>query len=258
MKGTFLFLGTGSSTGVPSIGCKCAVCTSHSPKNKRLRPSGFVEIAGKSLLIDAGPDLRAQLLHNGIDHLDGLLLTHTHYDHIAGIDELRVFSRRHKKAFPCLLSRESFEEMQRRYHYLFNEGGNSAKLEFVVLEKEAGKSEFLTVPILYCSFKQGAMKVTGFRFGELAYISDIHKYEESLFSSLQGVRKLILSSLQPEKSPVHLSFEQAVLFAKRTGAEETWLTHLGHAIDHDQGNGLLPPEVRLAYDGLKLEFTCTN
>lgn len=259
MKGTFLLLGTGASAGVPLIGCKCAVCASASLKNKRLRPSGLVRVGGKVLLVDVGPDFRTQALQHHVDHLDGLLLTHTHYDHIAGIDEMRLFNVRQKMAMPCLLSQESFEDIQKRYYYFFlNEGTTCAKFDFSILPKDIGKALFLGIPVRYCSFSQGPMKVTGFRFGDFAYISDIRKFDESIFAALQGVRALVLSSLKPDTSPFHLSFDEAIAFARRVGASETWLTHLGHFIDHEEGNALLPPEIRLAYDGLTLEFTCTN
>jgi phosphoribosyl 1,2-cyclic phosphate phosphodiesterase len=255
MKGSFLFLGTGASAGVPVIGCKCPICTSTSPKNKRFRPSGLIEINGKSLLIDIGPDFRSQALKHNIVTVDGILLTHTHYDHIAGIDEVRVFNVRQKKSIPCLLSRESYEEIQKRYYYFFNKEGLSAKLEFVPVDGAMGQVDFIGLKIGYCSFAQGGMKVTGFRIGDFAYISDIQKFDDSIFTALQGVNTLVLSALTPGKSPFHLSFEQAADFAKRVGASETWITHVGHSHDHDALNGLLPRNIRMAFDGLKLEFT---
>lgn len=258
MNGSFLFLGTGASAGVPVIGCKCAVCTSTSPKNKRFRPSGLIEIGGKTLLIDIGPDFRSQALAHGIATIDGLLLTHTHYDHIAGIDEVRVFNVRQKKAIPCLLSRESLEEIQKRYYYFFNKEGLSAKLDFVPVDDAMGQVDFLGLRVGYCSFSQGGMKVTGFRVGDFAYISDIQKFDDTIFTALEGVSTLVLSALMPEKSSFHLSFEQAADFAKRVGASKTWITHLGHSLEHDALNALLPPNIRIAFDGLKLEFTCTN
>ncbi len=258
MKGTFQFLGTGASAGVPLIGCKCPVCSSTSPKNKRFRPSGIIHVHGKSLLIDITPDFRSQALQFGVDSIDGLLLTHTHYDHIAGIDEVRIFNVRQKRALPCLLSDESLGEIERRYHYFFNKEGLSAKFDFVPLKGDTGSTEFLGVEVGYCSYSQGGMKVTGYRVGEFAYISDIRKFDDSIFEALQGVKKLVVSALNAEPTPFHLSLKEAVAFSDRVGAIETWITHISHFIEHEAINALLPPHVRMAYDGLKLEFACTN
>lgn len=258
MKGTFQFLGTGASAGVPVIGCKCAVCTSPSPKNKRFRPSGLLRVQDKAIVIDMGPDFRSQALSFGVDSLDGVLLTHTHYDHIAGIDEARIFNVRQKKHLPCLLSRESYEELQRRYNYFFNKEGLSAKFEFFPLDDDRGEIDFYGIKIGYFSFYQSAMKVTGFRIGDFAYVSDIQKYEESIFDCLKGVKKLVLSALRSEKSPFHLSFEEAIAFSKWVGAEETYLTHLGHFLDHDAINALLPSGFQAGFDGMELEFQCTS
>ena len=258
MIGTFLFLGTGASAGVPIIGCKCAVCISTSRKNKRFRPSGLIQLEGKSILIDIGPDFRSQAIQFGVESIDGLLLTHTHYDHIAGIDEVRIFNVRQKKPLPCLLSKESYEELQRRYYYFFDVKGQSAKLDCIPLDGQRGEVEFLGLKIGFCSYFQSVMKVTGFRIGEFAYISDIHKMDDAIIQSLRGVRKLVVSALGVEDSPFHFSFRQAVDFAENVGAEETWLTHAGHFLDHDAIDALLPVNVRMGYDGLRWEFTCTN
>lgn len=259
MKGYFRFLGTSASAGVPVIGCHCRVCSSPSLLNKRLRPSGLVDVDGKKFLIDVGPDFRQQALTHGIDRLDGLLLTHTHFDHIAGIDDLRIYYIRQKKPLPCLLSIETLEELQRRYYYLFQPVGQvptlSAQLELKLLEEEAGETLFCGVRIHHLSYFQGTMKVTGFRFGDFAYVSDIRDYEESIFTSLKGVRTLVVSALRAESSDLHLSFAEAADFAKRVQAEQAWLTHLGHFYDHEEIHALLPPGVRVGYDGLQLEFS---
>jgi phosphoribosyl 1,2-cyclic phosphate phosphodiesterase len=253
--GKFLFLGTGSSTGVPIIGCRCVVCSSESPFDKRLRPSGLLRVGGKKLLIDVGPDFRQQALREGIDRIDGLLLTHTHYDHIAGIDELRIFFVREKKAVPCLLSAASKRDLDKRYGYLFEKGKSlTAQLDLRVLEDEQGSVDFLGTEVSYVRFAQAGMDVLGFRVGDFAYVSDIRDYQEGVFEQLAGVKTLVLSALKPEPSPLHLSYEEAVAFARRVGAERTWLTHLSHAVAHEVGNQGLPSDVRLGYDGLELEF----
>ena len=260
MIGKFLFLGTSASAGIPVIGCKCAVCLSPSPYNQRLRPSGLIRIANKQFLIDVGPDFRQQALKYHIDHLDGLILTHTHYDHIAGVDELRIFYLRSKQSLPCLLSQESFDELRLRYRYLFQPIGEvptlSAQLVFHILEEDVGSTTFLDVPLSYMSYFQGGMKVNGFRFGPFAYVSDIREYDDSVFLALKGVQILVLSALHEAASPLHLSLDEAVSFARKVGAKQTFLTHVSHAIDHERINCLLPHEVQVGYDGLELEFTC--
>lgn len=255
MHASFLFLGTGASAGVPIIGCPCAVCHSTNPRNKRLRPSGLLRLGGKVLLIDIGPDFRQQALVHNLTQLDGLLLTHTHYDHVAGIDELRVMNFRQKAPFPCLLSQESLDDLHRRYYYLFQKpsstASHAAQLACQALEGESGETEFLGLRIQYVSYAQGGMKVTGFRMGNFAYISDIREYAPTIFDALRGVEKLVLSALRAERSPVHLSIAEAAEFAERVGARETYLTHLSHAVDAEHA---LPQGVALGYDGLEVSF----
>ena len=256
---TLQFLGTGASAGVPVNGCKCPICQSPSPYNKRLRPSGLIQIGEKKILIDVGPDFRQQALRYGIDRIDGLLLTHTHFDHIAGIDELRIFFVREKKAVPCLLSKESADDLHKRYGYIFQPGSKkgslTAQLELHLLEKDRGEAHFLGHKVGYVSYSQVGMKVNGFRLGSFAYISDIREYDDSVFDALQGVETLILSALRAESSPLHLSLDEAVAFARKVGAKQTYLTHIAHAVEHVTVNQTLPPDVQLGYDGLQLEFS---
>ncbi len=258
MNGTFLFLGTGGSAGVPVIGCSCAVCRSTSSYNHRLRPSGLLKIDGKTLLIDVGPDFRTQALKYGIDHLDGLILTHTHYDHIAGIDDLRTFYLKTRKKLPCLLSRMSLDDLEKRYYYLFHPIGTvptlSAQLEIHLLPHAQGEGEFLGIKIGYITYKQGGCQVNGFRFGNFAYITDIREFENSIFESLVGVKTLVISALREESSPLHLSLQEAIDFVKKVGARRTWITHISHSLDHESTNRKLPKSIQLGYDGLELEF----
>ncbi len=244
--------------GVPVVGCDCSVCTSESPCNKRMRPSALVKIGEKRLLIDAGPDFRDQALRFGINHLDGVIFTHTHYDHIGGIDDLRVFNFRLNKSLPSLVSEVTYKDLEHRYYYLFHSpvhGSNvTASFDFQILKDERGVVTFEEVPLRYMSYMQGHMQVTGLRFGDLAYVSDIKIYSESIFEDLAGVKTLVVSALRHEPSYVHFNVEEAVAFAERVGATKTWFTHIGHELDHEKTNAELPPNIQLGYDGLELPF----
>ena len=259
MQGKLLFLGTGASVGVPMIGCPCAVCHSPSPFNHRLRPSALIEIGNKRFLIDVGPDFRQQALQYGIDYLDGVLLTHAHYDHTAGLDDLRPLCFRRKYPLPFLLSQATAEEIERRYDYLFHttaypQDNGLPRFNLHRLTEERGEVEFEGINWQYVSYWQGGMLVKGFRVGQLAYLTDIYDFPHTLFDDLQGVEILVISALRHDKSPIHFSIEEAVTFAQQLQARETWLIHLSHNLEYEATNALLPPNVRLAYDGLTLTF----
>lgn len=251
MKGKLQFLGTGSSWGIPLIGCSCSVCCSANPRNQRLRSSALLKIGNKTILIDAGPDFRTQALRFGISHLDGVLLTHSHYDHIAGLDDLRAYYYIRKSAIPFLLSKETADDIRLRYHYLFLHQNERFHLQ--MLSDKKGEVLFEGISIEYVSYIQAGMPVTGFRLGSLAYISDIRTFESGIFERLQGVKTLIISALRYTPSELHFSVDEAVDFAKQIKAEKVWLTHISHELDHEQTNAYLPANVSLAYDGLEIE-----
>jgi phosphoribosyl 1,2-cyclic phosphate phosphodiesterase len=256
--GEFLFLGTGGSMGIPVIACTCAVCISPDPKNHRLRPSALLTIGSQRILIDAGPDFRTQALSIPLKNLDGIIFTHAHHDHTAGIDDLRIFSMRHGTAMPCLLSPDTARDLVQRFYYMFDKSNpyspSMAKLVFHFMDKDRGDVLFQDLPIKYFTYQQGGMQVNGLRIGSLAYVSDIRDYPKTIFDDLAGVETLILSALRFSPSPMHFSIDEALDFAKKVGAEKTWLTHIAHELDHDKTNAYLPDNVRLAYDGLKLDF----
>jgi len=258
MKNQFLFLGTGASAGIPVIGCQCAVCQSPDVHNKRLRPSGLVTTQGKTLLIDTSPDLRCQALRHQLRHLDGVLLTHTHYDHIAGIDELRTFYLIERKPLPVLVSNATYQELKKRYDYLFRERSLSksltAQLSFQQLEGRRGQTQFLGISIGYTSYEQGGMEVNGFRFGDFAYIADIRQYDETIFEDLKGIKYLVISCLKRESSYMHFSIEECIEFARKLKVEQTWFTHISHEMEHESINRTLPSGFQLSYDGLIIEF----
>jgi phosphoribosyl 1,2-cyclic phosphate phosphodiesterase len=257
MEGSFIFLGTGAATGIPVIGCHCSVCRSPSLLNQRLRSSGLIQCNGKRILIDCGPDFRQQALHYSLDHLDAILLTHSHYDHIAGIDELRAYFFKNTQPLPCFLSEESLLELKKHYDYLLDRKNSSSMvkphLEFHLL-KDKGMAMVAGIQVNFFSFMQCKMKVIGFRMGDFAYITDIREFCEDIFISLQGVKKLVLSAKSPTPSNAHFSIAEAIEFSKRVGAEQTWLTHIGHEIDHEKTIPFLLPNIHLGYDGLEFKI----
>lgn len=259
-SGQLTFLGTGASMGVPLIGCECSVCRSTSPYNKRLRPSVLLEVGDKTLLIDCGPDFREQALRIGLKKLDGVIFTHAHNDHTAGIDDLRMLSMRNDKPLPCLLSQDTADDIIRRFYYLFDNklppeaGRYLARFDMQILDDQYAETIFQDVHIQHISYWQMGMLVNGFRIGNLAYISDLREYPSTIFEALDGIDILVLSALRMEKTKMHLSVDEAVSLAQRIGAKQTFFTHIAHELDHDKLNAYLPDNIQMGYDGLVLKF----
>lgn len=247
---TLIFLGTGGSLGVPVIGCSCPVCMDTHPHNKRLRTSALLRIEDKQILIDCSPDFREQALRYDLNTINGIIITHAHHDHTGGLDELRIYYLRSRQPMPCLLSRATENDVRRRFYYLFEPP--HPKFAVHHLEQASGEVDFLGIPVRYFSYEQLGMAVNGLRLGNLAYVTDIRSYAEDIFEHLQGVEILVISALRHTPSPMHFTVDEAIAFAKRAGARQTWLTHIAHELE--QANGNLPENVRLAYDGLELDF----
>lgn len=260
MKAKFLFLGSGGSMGVPEILCSCATCRSTNPKNKRLRPSALLQVSGKNFLLDIGPDFRQQALKANLQSLEGLILTHSHFDHTACIDELRIFSLAKKKV-SCLLSEPTYKDLQRRFYYLFEKQNGAkkfsenqkAEIDFQVIEEERLSANFFGLSFSTFRFFQGSMPVHGYRFKNLAYVSDIRQYPESIFKDLEGVETLILSASSIGPNKIHFNLSEAISFAKKLEAKRVYFTHLSHRIDYERDAKELPEGMFFAYDGLELD-----
>lgn len=257
-KGRLLFLGTGGSMGTPVISCSCEVCLSDNPRNRRFRSSALISIENKIFLIDCGPDFKQQALLYGIGMIDGLILTHAHNDHTAGLDELRIFCLKNGKPIPCLLSPETKKDIKIRFNYFFEDKepyiGLLTRFAMQEFESDRGEVFFEGIKIRYFSYYQLGMRVDGIRIGNLAYISDIKEYPETIFDELKGVKTLVLSALRFERTKMHFNIDDAINFARKAGVEKTWLMHVSHDLDHEKGNAYLPDNMEMAYDGLQIEF----
>lgn len=258
LPATFQFLGTGASLGVPVIGCDCAVCLSGDSRNRRLRTAALIKLGHKNILIDCGPDFRQQALRCGLGRIDGVILTHTHYDHIAALDELRIFSLRDEAPLPTLSSESTCNEVKERFPYLFSPSLYDAKLisrlDWQLLKGKEGVENFAGLTLHYVTYEQAGTEVNGYRFGNLAYLTDIRHYPPAIFASLQEIDILVISALRFTPSLFHFSIDEAIEFAEKTGAKEVWLTHIAHEVDYEKGTYYLPQNFHLAYDELELPF----
>ncbi len=271
---TATLLGTGTSTGVPVVGCRCAVCTSHDPHDERLRTSALLTVeTGQSpvplrILIDAGPDFRRQALRIGLDRLDAVLVTHHHYDHVAGLDDLRPFLFDNKTPIPIYVSPTSAAALQQAYPYAFVDGEErypgAPRLSlrevdeqpFVVVGRyETGASVRVTpIPLLH-----GELPILGFRIGATAYLTDVSRISDASYRLVAGVDTLVVSALRSEPHRMHFTFDQAIAAAQRIGARQTFFTHVSHNTSHADIARLTPPGIAPGYDGLVLtDGGCTT
>jgi phosphoribosyl 1,2-cyclic phosphate phosphodiesterase len=243
--------------GVPTLGCSCRVCTSQDPRDTRMRPSVAVEWEAEGVtrrvLIDTGPDFRQQALRFGVDHIDAVLYTHAHADHILGLDDLRPLTfTRGKQKVPLYADAATAEVLERVFSYTLSENATYPTRARVELRRLDGPAEvdgvrFIPVPLVH-----GRLEVTGYRFGNAAYLTDMSSIPESSFPLLEGVDVVVLDALRPEPHPSHANIADATVWAKRLQARESWFTHMSHEIMHAEMDPQLPPSIRLAYDGLRV------
>ena len=249
------FLGTGTSTGVPVVGCRCPVCTSVDTRNHRLRQSVAIEAEGKHFLIDTTPDLRLQLLRHPIPRLDFILYTHSHSDHLMGLDDIRPFNFRQHETIHAFASGPTTKAIRRAFGYIWDEsqiGGGKPQLDLIEIDEPFVHEGIAITPLPVI---HGDWTILGFRIGGFAYITDTNGIPPASMRLLEGIDILALDGLRPgPHHPTHFTIAEAMTCAKEIGARETWLIHLAHEVDHEEVEAMLPDGVRLAYDGLVLDL----
>ena len=246
-------LGSGTSVGVPTIGCHCDVCSSTDPRDNRLRPSILVSFEDRNILIDTTPDFRAQALRARIDHIDAIVFTHAHADHIMGLDDVRPFNFRQKGPIPIYGSLETLASIQRIFQYIFDGARKESNVPRLDPRPLAGEAvdlfgvAFLPVPILH-----GSQTIHGFRFGRAAYLTDHSGIPEASMEQLRDLDVLFLDALRYKPHPTHSTVDRSVKTVEALAPRRAFFTHICHDLRHARAESLLPPNIRLAYDGLEI------
>jgi len=247
------FLGTGTSQGVPVIGCSCPVCKSLDFRNKRFRSSIHLDLGDLSLVVDTGPDFRSQMLRAGINRLDGVLFTHEHKDHTAGLDDIRPFNFKQQKDMPIFGRDHVLNQIKREFAYVFSSKKYPGvpQIEPVEINEKPFFIQGVKItPIPVLHYK---LPVLGFRIGDFTYITDTNFIPDESMKLIEGSKVLVLNALQKESHISHFTLEEAVIKAKEIGAGMTYLTHISHKLGlHKEVNEELPEGIALAYDGLQV------
>lgn len=252
-------LGTGTSFGVPQIGCTCRTCMSSDPRDRRTRTSALIEAGDRRILIDTPPELRLQLVGARLARLDAVLFTHAHADHVHGIDDLRAFSVRQGTALDAYGPAETLRELAAKFPYIFDAAvrppSGTSKPELTAHPLEAGRMATVAgVSILPLALPHGNLQVFAYRIGRFAYLTDVKDVPPAARDQLRGLEVLVLSALLSRPHPLHLSIPEAVATAQAIGAERTFFTHLTHETPHAELAAALPPGIAPAYDGLVIDL----
>ncbi|RXS94635.1 MBL fold metallo-hydrolase [Silvibacterium dinghuense] len=257
MQAEIVVLGSGTSMGVPTLGCGCAVCTSTDPRNRRSRPSIAVEWGDHRVVIDTGQDFREQALREKITHVDAVLYTHPHADHILGLDDLRPLSFRHHDSMPLYADDATAAVLRTVFSYTFAPDAKYPTRARVRLEPMNGQESaqiagvrFQRIPLMH-----GRLAVGGYRFGNVAYLTDMNRIPEESLPLLEDLDVMILDALRWEPHPSHANVDEALGWVERVRPRQAWFTHIAHELDHAPTEAALPPHIRMAYDGLRIPIT---
>ncbi len=245
-------LGSGTSTGIPVIGCSCAVCLSDDPRNQRTRCSALLSYRDSNILIDTATDLRQQMLREEIRHIDAVLYTHAHADHLHGIDDLRVFTLRDKSAIRLYGAAPTLNQIRHNFAYIFDPTSEPGYIPQLVTCPVTEHFDLCGLSVVPVPLLHGTMDVFGYRVGPLAYLTDCNGIPEDSLKLLGGVDYLIIDGLRLKPHRTHFNIPQAIAMAQKIGAKHSWLTHLSHEIDHQKLEEQLPPGIRLAFDGQQI------
>ncbi len=254
MKATLTVLGSGTSMGVPTIGCPCAVCSSTDPHDRRTRPSIMLQYDGRNVLIDTTPDFRQQAIREGLRKVDAVLYTHAHADHILGIDDLRPMTFKHQGKIPLYGNRATLQRIREMFNYLFEGEYTYGGIAQVELNEIAGPVNLFGVCFQPVTILHGGTEIFGYRFGSAAYLTDHSEVPEEAISRLGGLDVLFLDALRHKPHPTHSTVETSLGLVERIKPRRAFFTHISHDLGHEETNAKLPAHVRLAHDGLKLEF----
>jgi phosphoribosyl 1,2-cyclic phosphate phosphodiesterase len=246
-------LGSGTSMGVPTLACHCAVCESTDPHDRRTRPSVLLSVDGRNIVIDTTPDFRAQALRARIDRLDAVIFTHGHADHIMGLDDIRPFNLKQRSMVPIYAATETLGILRRQFSYIFEDATPGATPPLVELHVIDGPFDLSGIRILPIPALHGNQAVLGFRVGNAAYLTDFSSVPESSKALLRGLDDFILDALRYVPHPMHSNVEQSLALVEELKPKRAWFTHICHDLGHAQANAKLPENVRLAYDGLQFE-----
>jgi phosphoribosyl 1,2-cyclic phosphate phosphodiesterase len=248
-------LGAGSSAGTPVVGCGCATCTSQHPRNYRTRCSSMIQLDSEHLiLIDTGPDLRIQALREKMTRVDAVLYTHTHADHLHGIDDLRAFCQRNRQQIPLYAKQDAVDHILAKFGYTIREPSHFWDLPVLGIQAVEAPFELFGHQVTPIPVVHGRIMIYGYRIGNMAYLTDVSAIPEESFALLEGLEVLLIDCLRYESHPTHINVTQSLELVKRIGAKQSVMIHMTHELEYETLSGLLPPDVSVGYDGLKLNF----